>query len=71
MGDFGQAIRDYAKAVELKPNYAEAYHNRAIAHFHLKEYDNAWADVKKCRQLGGTPNPGLLKSLTEATGRTE
>jgi tetratricopeptide (TPR) repeat protein len=71
MGDSGRAIQDYAKAIELKPDYAEAYHNRAIAHFYLKEYDHAWADVRMCRRLGGTPSPGLVKRLAEATGRTE
>jgi Flp pilus assembly protein TadD len=71
MGDFGQAIHDYTKAVELKPDYAAIYNNRAIAYFHLKQYDNAWADVKKCRQLGWTPSPVFIKTLTRATGRSE
>ena len=71
MGDFGQAIRDFSRAIESRPDYAEAYQNRAVAYYSLKQFDNTWADVKKCRQLGGTPNPDFVKALIEATGRTE
>ena len=71
MGDFARAIQDYTTAIELKPNYAEAYHKRAIACFLLKEYDHAWADVRMCRRLGGTPSTRLLEDLSKATGRTE
>ena len=50
---------------------AEAYHNRAIAYYYLKEYDKAWADVRMCRQLGGTPNADFLANLMKVTGRKE
>jgi hypothetical protein len=55
----------------LKPDLAETYHNRAIAHFHLKEYEQAWADLRMYRRLGGTPSSDLVRKLAEATGRTE
>jgi tetratricopeptide (TPR) repeat protein/uncharacterized membrane protein YqjE len=70
-GDHDQAILDYSRAIELKPGYIQAYKNRAITNFSLKQYDKAWADVKMCMHLGGTPQPAFVRALTEATGRTE
>jgi tetratricopeptide (TPR) repeat protein len=31
-GDFDQAIADYSAAIQLKPDYAEAYNNRGLAY---------------------------------------
>ena len=70
-GDHDLALRDYTRAIELKPAYPEAYHNRAVTCYYLKKYDQAWADVKTCRQLGGTPHSEFVKKLIEASGRTE
>jgi tetratricopeptide (TPR) repeat protein len=70
--DFNQAIRDYTKAIEWKPDFAVgAYNNRATAHFYLKHYDQAWADVQACRRAGGQPSLALLNWLKQATGRTD
>ncbi len=65
------AIRDYDKTLSLKSDYANAYNNRAAAHYQMKDYDKAWADVKMCRKLGGTPNPIFIEDLTRASGRSE
>ena len=35
------AIADYNKAIELNPNYAEAYYNRGSEKSDLKDYDGA------------------------------
>ena len=70
-GQHDAAIKDYDKAIELRPDNAAAYHNRAIAHCQMKAYDKAWADVKMCRKLGGTPNPKFIEDLTRASGRSE
>ena len=70
-GDYDRAIRDFARAIEIDPTNANAYNNRAVTYFHLKDYDRAWVDVSVFRQLGGTPNPGFVKALAEAAGRTE
>ena len=37
----------------------------------MKAYDKAWADVKMCRKLGGTPNPEFIEALTRDSGRSE
>ncbi len=70
-GDFEAAIEDLSRAIELRPDYAQAYCNRAVARYSLQAYDLAWADVRACRRLGGTPPPALLQALTAATGRIE
>lgn len=71
MGDHARAIGDFTKAIELEAGYAQAYHSRATAFFFLKQYDKVWADIKKCRQLGMTPNPGMIDNLVKESGRTE
>ncbi|MFH1227874.1 MAG: tetratricopeptide repeat protein [Planctomycetota bacterium] len=43
-GDLDQAIADYTKAIELNPNYANAYHNRGIAYASKEDYQKAITD---------------------------
>ena len=50
----------------VHPNYAEAYHNRALARFLKNQYDKAWEDLERFRQLGGRPHPGFVEALREA-----
>ncbi|MBI1922994.1 tetratricopeptide repeat protein [Candidatus Poribacteria bacterium] len=67
--DYDHALQDYDKAIAL--NFALAYNNRAVAWFFKKDYDKAWADVKRYRQAGGTPNPRFIEDLRRASGRQE
>jgi tetratricopeptide (TPR) repeat protein len=57
------AIMDCSRAIECKPDYAEAYNNRAVLYYLTKAYAQAREDVKACTAHGGTPSPGLLRSL--------
>ncbi len=43
-GRFTDAIADYTRAIELAPDFSEAYRKRAVAHMNLTEYDLAIAD---------------------------
>ena len=45
--DYKGAIADYTKAIEIDPNYADAYNNRGIAKDELKDYKGAIADYTK------------------------
>jgi tetratricopeptide (TPR) repeat protein len=45
------AMEDYNKAIELDPNYADAYYNRGLAHYDLKEYERAIEDYNKAIEL--------------------
>jgi tetratricopeptide (TPR) repeat protein len=42
---YGAAVADYDKAIAKKPEYWEAYGNRAAARFNLHDYDGALRDV--------------------------
>jgi tetratricopeptide (TPR) repeat protein len=69
LGDWSRALADLTKAVELAPNDAKNYQNRAVAYFKTANYESAWADVERCRKLGGTPPPSFLEALSAASGR--
>jgi tetratricopeptide (TPR) repeat protein len=49
--NYSEAILDYTKAIEFKPEYAEAYYNRGLAYYHLKEYFKAISDYSKVIQI--------------------
>jgi protein O-mannosyl-transferase len=70
-GQVQAAIHDYDKAIALKPDLAAAYYNRALARCQTKAYDQAWADVRMYRSLGGTPDPTFVAELVEKSGRSE
>ncbi len=50
--DHLRAIENYTKAIELNPNYADAFANRAKAKKDNRDKAGACADWKKAAQLG-------------------
>ena len=68
-GQYNKAISDFNKAIEIDPKYAMAYNNRGAAYFYIKEYENAWNDVKKAQALGYKIDPKFLEMLRKASGR--
>lgn len=68
---YDSAISDFTRALEIKPTDSHCYTNRAACWYFMKDYEKAWADVKRCREAGGTPNPKLIELLRGATVRTE
>ncbi len=54
---YDQAIADYDKAIELDPQYAVAYGNRAVIHSRRRRFDLALADYDKALAL----NPQLAE----------
>ena len=44
-GDYDKAIVEFTTAIELNPNYIDAYHHRANAYINLGKYDLALADL--------------------------
>ncbi len=49
--NYEQAMVDYAKAIELDPEYAEAYNNRSTAHLLMDNYGQAVADCDRAIHL--------------------
>jgi tetratricopeptide (TPR) repeat protein len=68
-GEYDQAISDLNKAIELNPELAVAYAERALIYFIKKDYDKTWENIRKQESLGLEANPGFLKALREASGR--
>jgi len=46
-GDSKQAIRDFNRAIELQPNFPQAYTNRGNAYLHLGRFGLAFADFRR------------------------
>ena len=70
-GLYDRALTDFDHAVALNPNDAKSYNSRAVTWFFKKDYNKAWADVKRCRQVGGTLHPRFIELLQQASGRRE
>ncbi|MHC4436918.1 MAG: hypothetical protein ACYS3S_06135, partial [Planctomycetota bacterium] len=64
-----QALSDLNKAIELDPQLAVAYGERAVIYFIRKEYDKVWENIHKQESLGLQADPGFLKALRESSGR--
>ena len=45
------AIKEFTKAIELKPDFYEAYYKRGYAKYRLGEYDGAIADLTKTVEI--------------------
>ena len=46
-GRYDEAITEFAKAIELNPNFAQAYSNRATAYMGKGEFDKSIVDCSK------------------------
>ena len=51
MEQYERAIEDFNKAIELKPDYAEAYVNRGNSYLGLEEYERAIEDFDKAIKI--------------------
>jgi tetratricopeptide (TPR) repeat protein len=58
-GDCGKALSDYTKAIEMNPNFAEAYNNRAYTYMRMRTYPNALTDLNKALEL----HPNYIHAL--------
>jgi len=66
---YSQSIFNYTKAIEINPKYAGAYYDRSTAYYMTKNYDNAWADVHKAKELGYAVDPKFIDELKKVSGR--
>ncbi len=65
------AIADYTILIERDPKDFLAYKERACAYYDMKDYENAWKDVKTIRSLGHDVDSDFLQKLQKASGRKE
>lgn len=57
------AIEDYTKAIELNPDYADAYYRRSKVWLHLGEVEKAKADMKTASSIGINSATALDETL--------
>ena len=55
-GEYGRAIQDFDRAIELDPNYADAYFERGYAKLKQGDTEGSNADIDKARKIN--PNVG-------------
>lgn len=60
--EYRAAIRDYTQAIDLEPNEAAYYNNRAAAYMMLRAFDEAFDDTQKALQLDRTSIKYLLRA---------
>ncbi|GIT59287.1 MAG: hypothetical protein Ct9H300mP19_12350 [Dehalococcoidia bacterium] len=56
MGDFEQAISNFSKAIKLKPDVADIYGNRAVAHAAIGQDIESEKDFDEAVRLGAPPD---------------
>ena len=64
MQDFTAAISCYTEAIEIKPDFGEAYYNRGLVYLQLGNKANGIADLSKAGELGILPSYNVLKRMT-------
>lgn len=67
-----EAIADYDKALELKPEFVEALHNRGLAYSKMDSHDRALADLTRVTEIkpefaAAYHNRGLIFSQQDQT----
>jgi len=48
---YEQAISEYIKAIEINPNYADAYNNRGVSYYNQGKYEQAISDYTRAIKL--------------------
>lgn len=61
--NYSNALMEFSKAIEISPNYAEAYSDRGVVYMQQKKYNKAEMDLKKAAELS-PKDPYVLYNLT-------
>jgi len=65
--DFNGAIPEFDQSIALNSNFGDAFANRGLARFHIKDYPGALKDFQEADRL--IPNNQQLKNLIELARR--
>lgn len=57
------ANTDFSKAIELDPNYTEAYYNRSQVNYNLKRFKSSLDDMLKAKSLGYDVDTALIEEI--------
>lgn len=63
------AINDFTRAIEINPEYTNAYYYRAAAYDDVGKYDEATEDYKRCLELG--PDRAMRKAIQQRLGEPD
>jgi len=66
IGDFARAFDEFALSVDLQPNNAWVYFNRAQAHEKKRDYSNAFSDYKKALATTKPKLPAYKRKFAES-----
>lgn len=64
-GRYGEAVKDFSRAIELDPAFERAYNNRGLARLKTGDYRLAAEDFEKAASINPS-NPAAYSSLGEA-----
>ena len=62
--DMTSAISCYTQAIEMKPDFGEAYYNRGLVYLRLGNKEKGIEDLSKAGELGILPSYNVLKRMT-------
>lgn len=63
---YDQAISDYSKAIQILPDYADAYYSRARAYHGKGDYPRAVTDYKQSKMLNPSYTNTYFENLSES-----
>jgi tetratricopeptide (TPR) repeat protein len=63
LDDYSNALINYSRCIELKPDLGEAYFNRGLIYMRLGDKEKGTADLSKAGELGILPSYNILKRM--------
>jgi Flp pilus assembly protein TadD/spermidine synthase/MFS family permease len=70
-GDLADAEESLQSALRIRPRNAAVRQQLATVYWKLGKFDQAWEEVHRCQELGGTVDPGFLGALRRDSGREQ
>ena len=60
-----KAIEQYETGLTISPDYTLIHYNKALAHFSLKEYTEAFKHYNRAVELGYPENPRFRNAIED------